>query len=174
MKTIEEIKAAVRDIPDFPRKGIIFKDITPVLQDRDLYHAAVHHLTEAIQDLSVDYIAGIEARGFIFGAAAADRLSCGFVPIRKPGKLPHAVYSEHYTLEYGTDSVEMHKDAFGEGDRVVLLDDLLATGGTALASAKLIEKSGAELAGIRFLIELGFLDGAKALSAYDMRSLITY
>ncbi|MBD3224307.1 MAG: adenine phosphoribosyltransferase [Caldithrix sp.] len=174
MKSIEDIKQAIRDVPDFPHKGILFKDITPVLQNAALFGATVHHLCESVRDLRADAIAGIEARGFIFAAAVADRLNCGFVPIRKPGKLPAKVHQESYTLEYGTDSVEMHQDAVAPGSAVVLMDDLLATGGTALASTRLIEKTGVRLIAVRFLIELDFLKGRDKLSAYAMQSLIHF
>jgi len=171
---IDILKNAIRDIPDFPQKGIIFKDITTILKDSGLYADAVDVMSEAISGNSFDTIVAIEARGFIFGAAMAYKLKKNFVPIRKPGKLPAETVSEEYQLEYGTDRVEMHRDAVREGMNVVLVDDLLATGGTALAAAKLIEKLGGNIVTVLFLVELAFLNGRELLKNYNVNSLIVY
>ncbi len=160
---VDKIKAAVRDIPDFPKPGILFKDITPILKDPILLNQTVDYFYHLLKDKKVQYIAGIESRGFILGSAIAYKLGAGFVPIRKKGKLPGLVERHEYDLEYGTDTVEIHVDAVEAGARVVLLDDLLATGGTAMAATKLLDKLGAELVGICFLIELGFLNGRERL-----------
>ncbi len=174
MHNLNQIKQAVRDVPDFPEKGILFKDITPVLGDKILFKSTIDLLAERIQKYNVGYIAGIESRGFIFASAIAMQLDKGFVPIRKPGKLPYKTYTENYDLEYGSDSLEIHKDALPEGASVVLIDDLLATGGTALAAAKLLEKCGAKLKLIQFLIELTFLNGNSKLDKYNYNALIKY
>ncbi len=172
--SIEQIKNAIRDIPDFPKKGILFKDITPVLQDADLFRETINLLCEPYRNSTVHAVAGVESRGFIFGGAMALQLGCAFVPIRKPGKLPYKTYREEYELEYGRDALEIHRDAVTAGQRIVLVDDLLATGGTALAAARLIERCGARVAGIRFFIELSFLDGLKRLEGYSVASLIRF
>ena len=164
----------VRDIPDFPKEGILFKDITTVLREPKLLNDTIDLMAELVKDRKIDFVAGIEARGFIFGAAIARKLNCGFVPIRKPGKLPYKTFKEEYELEYGTDSVEVHQDAFHENAAVYLVDDLLATGGTALAAARLIEKCGAEVTQIGFMIELSFLTGAEKLKNYTIDSLIKF
>lgn len=171
---IDILKNAIRDIPDFPQKGIIFKDITTILKDSGLYADAVDVMSEVISGNSFDTIVAIEARGFIFGAAMAYKLKKNFVPIRKPGKLPAETVSEEYQLEYGTDRVEMHRDAVREGMNVMLVDDLLATGGTALAAAKLIEKLGGNIVTVLFLVELAFLNGRELLKNYNVNSLIVY
>lgn len=174
MTDLERVKNSIRDIPDFPKKGILFKDITPLLNDPELFDITLSVYFEAAKSLDVDYIAGIEARGFIFGAVLAYKLGCGFVPIRKPGKLPYKTHSVSYSLEYGTDAVEVHQDAVKSGSNVLIVDDLLATGGTALAAAKLIEKCGAHVAGIHFLIELEFLKGAEKIIDYPVKSFIKF
>lgn len=174
MDLIQQLKQAIRDVPDFPQKGVIFKDITPILNDAALFELTINLFAESTKRKDIDYIAGVEARGFIFGAALALQLGCGFVPIRKPGKLPYKIFQEEYALEYGTDSVEIHQDAFENGKQVLLIDDLLATGGTALAAAKLIEKCNAQVVGIRFLIELEFLKGLQKLKDYDVQSFIKF
>ena len=174
MSDIQSIRAAIRDIPDFPKKGIIFKDITTLINNADLFKKTVDLFIETLSGIEVDYIAGIEARGFIFGSAIGLKAGCGFVPIRKPGKLPAKTYREEYALEYGTDAIEIHQDAFPNGINVLLIDDLLATGGTALAAARLIEKCGAKVSGIRFLIELDFLKGIEKLKGYETVSLIHF
>ncbi|MCC7530627.1 MAG: adenine phosphoribosyltransferase [Candidatus Melainabacteria bacterium] len=169
------LKSTIRDIPDFPKPGIIFKDITTLLKDPDAFGFALDVICEQIRKHNVDYIVGIEARGFILGSVVAYNLKKGFIPIRKPNKLPHTVERVEYDLEYGKDSVEVHIDAAGNGHRVALVDDLLATGGTAAAAYNLLTKLGAEVSTIGFITELGFLDGRKKLPAdADIFSLITY
>jgi len=171
--SIEKIEAAIRDIRDFPKEGIIFKDITPVLQSGELFREVTDLLCAPYLDNPPDYIVAIESRGFIFGSAMAYKLGCGIVPVRKKGKLPYTTYDASYELEYGTATVEMHTDALKGGDRVILVDDLLATGGTAGAAVKLIERLGAEIIGIDFMIELLFLDGRKKFSGYTVNTLIS-
>lgn len=169
-----KLKAAIRDIPDFPKPGIIFKDITPILADPNLFRMAVDILTDRHKDESIDKIAAIDARGFIFAGAMADRLKVGLILIRKKGKLPYKTYEETYELEYGSATLTIHQDAFEKGDRVVLVDDLLATGGTAAASAKLIEQAGGKVEEIDFLIELSDLKGREKLVGYKVFSQIVY
>lgn len=164
----------VRDIPNFPEPGIIFKDITPVLKHPQALKEVVDLMTEHARQLKPDLVAGIESRGFVFGLPIAINLGLGFVPVRKLGKLPGEKISEEYALEYGTNTVEMHTDAVEPGQRVVVVDDLLATGGTASAAARLIERLGGTVAGFTFLVELTFLDGRKHLRGYDVCSLIEY
>ena len=164
----------VRDIPDFPKSGILFKDITPVLAHAAAFQEVIDCLVEQAQTWSPDVVAGIESRGFLFGAPVALALGVGFVPLRKAGKLPSAREQEEYTLEYGTGILEMHRDAVLPGQRVLIIDDLLATGGTASASIRLIEKLGGRVAGLSFLIELRFLNGRAALGGYEVQSLLTY
>lgn len=164
----------IRDVPDFPRQGIIFKDITPLLGNTQAFAETVKLISKAAKDLEITHVAGIESRGFIFGAAVAVDLGVGFVPVRKPGKLPCETLRESYSLEYGTDSIEIHKDSLIAGDRVLLVDDLLATGGTMGAAVKLVEKTGATVVRIVFVIELAFLNGREKLSSYDITSLLTY
>lgn len=174
MNRIDSIREAIRDIPDFPKKGIIFKDISPILKNRTLFAEVIDVLTETVNGSQVDYIAGIESRGFIFGSALALKMNAGFVPIRKPGKLPYKTFREAYQLEYGTDALEIHQDAIETGSTVLLVDDLLATGGTARAAAKLIEHCGGNVRDIIFLVELGFLNGIQQLKGYSVRSIITF
>lgn len=166
------LKAALRDVPDFPKPGIVFKDITPILGDAGLFRDAVDALAQAAVGANVDLIAGIEARGFLFGAALAMRMELGFIPIRKKGKLPYRTRSVAYALEYGTAEIEMHADALGARKRVLLVDDVLATGGTAAAAARLIEEGGGEVVLVEFLVELTFLDGRRALGGRPMTSVI--
>ncbi|MCX6925075.1 MAG: adenine phosphoribosyltransferase [Verrucomicrobia bacterium] len=172
--TTEDIKGAIRNIPDFPKPGIQFKDITPVLADARLFSDCIDLLTEGFKPGSVDAIVGIDARGFIFAAAAAVKLQAGFVPIRKQGKLPYQTHEQQYDLEYGTAIVAVHVDALKPGSRVLLIDDLLATGGTAAAAAALVQKLGAQILEISFLIELAFLGGRQKLKNYPVRSLVVY
>ncbi|MCE3235578.1 MAG: adenine phosphoribosyltransferase [Vampirovibrio sp.] len=160
---VDKIKAAIRDIPDFPKPGILFKDITPVLKDPVLLNQVINYFYNQLRDKKIQYVVGIESRGFILGSALSYKLGCGFVPVRKKGKLPGLVERHEYDLEYGTDTIEMHTDAIEPGARVVLIDDLLATGGTAAASCKLLEKLKGELVSIMFLIELEFLHGRARL-----------
>ena len=169
-----EIEGAIRNIPDFPKPGIQFKDITPVLADARLFAGAIDLLTERFNAGSVDAVVGIDARGFIFAAAAAVKLQAGFVPVRKKGKLPYRTHEQDYALEYGTATIAIHVDALKPGSRVLLIDDLLATGGTAAAAAELVKKLGAQILEISFLIELSFLHGREKLKGYPVRSLVTY
>jgi adenine phosphoribosyltransferase len=163
------IKSHIRDIPDYPQPGVVFKDITPLLADAPAFSAVVDGL--AADHGRVDKVAGIEARGFILAAPVALRLDAGFVPVRKKGKLPAATYSQDYELEYGRATLEVHQDAFAPGERVLIVDDVLATGGTARATANLVEMAGATVAGIAMLIELSFLNGREKLPGLDLRSL---
>ncbi len=165
---------SIRSIPDFPKKGIVFRDITTLLKNADALKLAVELLSEKYQNLKVDKVVCIESRGFIIGSALAVKLGAGFVPIRKKGKLPAAVITEQYALEYGTDFVEIHVDAIQPGERVILHDDLLATGGTMCAAVKLAEKLQANIIGISFLVELVFLEGRERLQGQDVYSLIKY
>jgi adenine phosphoribosyltransferase len=172
--TVADIERAIRNIPDFPKPGIQFKDITPVLADARLFSGSIDLLTEKFKPGSVDAVVGIDARGFIFAAAAAVKLQAGFVPVRKKGKLPYKTHEQEYALEYGTATVAVHVDALKPGNRVLLIDDLLATGGTAAAAASLVKGLGAQILEISFLIELGFLSGRDKLKGYPVRSLIVY
>ncbi|MGV3598877.1 MAG: adenine phosphoribosyltransferase [Bacteroidota bacterium] len=176
MELQEQIKSVIRDVPDFPEVGIIFKDITPVLQKPQLCSHMLDYLAKQCAKLNIDAVAAIESRGFMFGFPLALRLGVPFIPIRKKGKLPYEVVSHDYTLEYGTASIEAHTDAIEKGARVLIHDDLLATGGTAGAAAELINKLGGTVAGFSFLIELEFLGGRKNLSAYtqDITTLVSY
>ncbi len=169
-----DLAKTIRDVPDFPVEGILFKDITTLLKDADAFREAIDRLVAHYQDQEIDLVAGIESRGFIFGATMAYLLGTGFIPIRKPGKLPAETERFEYALEYGTDAVEIHKDAIRPGQRVLLVDDLLATGGTASASAHLIEKLGGEVASIAFLIDLTFLNGREKLEGYDVFTVIDF
>ena len=169
-----KIKDLIRDVPNFPIEGIIFKDITTLLKDKSGFSATLDELYNLAKNKGITKVIGIESRGFIFGGALAEKLGTGFVPIRKPDKLPAETMSETYELEYGTDTIEIHKDALEHGDKVLLHDDLLATGGTMEAACKMVEKLGAEIVQISFLIELNFLKGKEKLNGYDVRSLIEY
>jgi adenine phosphoribosyltransferase len=169
-----DLRAFVRDIPDFPRAGIVFKDITPLLLAPGALDAAVAGLAERTRGLDVDLVVAAEARGFILGGALARELEAGFVPARKPGKLPHETVSAEYTLEYGIDALEMHADALSGGARVLIHDDLLATGGTARALCELVSKLGAEIVACVFLVELSFLEGRERLEPYRVEALIDY
>jgi adenine phosphoribosyltransferase len=171
---VSDLGSYIRDIPDFPKPGIMFKDITPLLLDADALSDAVTQLAGWARPLEVDFVVAAEARGFILGAAMARELGAGFVPARKPGKLPHETISAEYILEYGVDALEMHADALAHGARVLLHDDLLATGGTARALAELIEGTGARIAGGAFLVELAFLGGRERLAGYDVHALLSY
>jgi adenine phosphoribosyltransferase len=164
----------IRSVPGFPKEDIIFKDITTLLKDKDGLSEALNKLLNFAKDKKIDKVVGIESRGFIYGALLAEKLNAGFVPIRKPGKLPAKTIRETYSLEYGEDSVEIHIDAIEKGDKILLHDDLLATGGTIEAACKLIERLGGEIVQISFLIELTFLKGRDKLKNYDVRSLIQY
>ncbi len=174
MDSANLLRAAVRDVPDFPKPGIIFKDITPIVNNGRLLRIAVDKYTEAAKAADVQKIAGVEARGFIFGSIVAERLGIGFVPIRKKGKLPWKTASVAYKLEYGEAELEVHQDSFEPGERVALIDDLLATGGTAAAAIQLIQRSGAEVAVAQFLIELGFLNGRELIAPVPIKSILYY
>ncbi|MDI6791728.1 MAG: adenine phosphoribosyltransferase [bacterium] len=169
-----DLKDFIRDIPDFPKEGILFKDITPLWQDPAAFRQAIDTLIDRFKDERVEIIIGAEARGFIIGAPMAYQLGTGLIPVRKPGKLPYKTISASYDLEYGTDSLEMHVDAVSPGQRVLIVDDLLATGGTAKALVELVEKAGAKVIGIAFLVELTFLYGRDKLEGYEVFSLMQY
>ena len=163
METLINVKNKIRSVENFPKPGIVFRDITTALKDAETLRAIVDYLCEQFSDIKIDYIAGIESRGFIIGMPMAYKLNAGFIPVRKPNKLPAATYSQEYALEYGTDKIEIHQDAIPEGANVLIADDLLATGGTAEAACKLIKKAGGNLVGIAFLIELEALKGREKL-----------
>lgn len=173
-KKIIRLDEHIRDIPDFPKQGIIFKDITTLLKHKDAFKHAVDKLTEKYKNKKIDLVVAVEARGFIFGSAVAYKLGAGFIPVRKKGKLPHKTKSVTYDLEYGTDTLEIHHDAINSGDKVLIVDDLLATGGTVKAVTELIRQMGGEIVGIAFLIELEFLKGKEKLKDYPIFSLIKY
>jgi adenine phosphoribosyltransferase len=158
-----QLASLIRAIPDFPLPGILFRDITPLLKDKAGFSSAIDMFVDRFRDEKIDIIVGIEARGYMLGAPVAYALQCGFVPVRKPGKLPYSKLTEEYVLEYGTNTLEIHDDAVGHGQRVLIIDDLLATGGTAGATGRLLERLGADVVGFAFLVELAFLDGRKAL-----------
>lgn len=163
LQVIEDVKGKIRNIPNFPKQGIMFKDITTALKDAETLKKMVDFLCENFKEEKIDYIIGLESRGFIFGVPVAYKLDAGFVPIRKPNKLPAKTISETYVLEYGTDTLEMHEDALEKGDRVLIVDDLLATGGTAAAACNLVTKAGADIVGCAFVIELNDLNGRDKL-----------
>jgi len=171
---IEKIKAAIRDVPDFPKEGILFKDITTLLQDNKCFNESIDAMLECVKDKKIDCIVGIESRGFIFGAVLAYKLGIGFSPVRKKGKLPYKTESVTYSLEYGEDTIEMHVDAVKKDARVLIVDDLLATGGTAQAVVTLVEKIGGTVEALLFLIELDFLEGRKKIDQYDVLSVIHF
>jgi adenine phosphoribosyltransferase len=170
----DQLKSLIREVPDFPKKGILFYDITTLLKDKAGFAALIDRLYEHYKNYQVDLVLGMEARGFIFSPALAYRLKAGFVPVRKPGKLPAETVKYDYALEYGTNSLEIHKDAIQKGQRVLIVDDLLATGGTAEATAKLASMLGAEIAGLGFVVELDFLHGRDKLKGYEVMSLLHY
>jgi adenine phosphoribosyltransferase len=174
MGTPVDVSAHIRDIEDFPKPGITFKDITPLLAHPDALAAAVAGLSEPFRDLGITKVVGMEARGFIFAAPVAVELGAGFVPVRKAGKLPWAVHRQEYQLEYGTDLLEIHQDALSADDRILIVDDVLATGGTAAATVELVGQSGAEVVALAFVIELGFLGGRAALADAQVAALVTY
>ena len=169
-----DLKSIIRNVPDFPKKGIVFKDITTLLKDREALAQAVKNMAEPFRDDGINLVAGIESRGFIFGTCIAMELDTGFVPVRKPGKLPAKTVKQEYSLEYGTDALEIHEDGIRRGQNVLVVDDLLATGGTAEATCKLVESLGGKIAGLVFLIELGFLNGREKLGKRRIVSLINY
>ena len=169
-----DVKSKIRVIEDFPEKGISFKDITTLIQDKHAFKEVVDLMIEDLRDKKVDYIVGPEARGFLFGAAVAYGLGVGFIPVRKPGKLPGDVIREEYELEYGTNTLEIHRDSIKEGDRIAIVDDLLATAGTVLSAINLIEKLGGKVVAMEFLIELQHLKGREKLKGYDVNTLVKY
>lgn len=170
----DELKKYIRNVVDFPKPGIVFRDITTLLKEPNAIKMTLEQLYELSKNLKITKVAGIEARGFFFGAMLAEKLNAGFVPIRKPGKLPSVTESKTYDLEYGNDTIEIHKDAIQRGERVLIHDDLLATGGTALAAAGLVERLGGDVIQLSFIIELSFLKGREKLKGYDVKSLIDY
>lgn len=170
----DQLKKLIREVPDFPKKGILFYDITTLLRDKTGFAQLIDLFSEHYIGKNIDLILGMEARGFIFGPALAYRLNAGFVPVRKPGKLPAATCRVEYELEYGSNALEIHKDAIEKDQRVLIVDDLLATGGTAVATAKLASSLGAEIAGLAFVVELDFLKGRQKLGTYDVFSLLHY
>jgi adenine phosphoribosyltransferase len=174
MTAVEKLRAAVRDVVDFPKPGIVFKDITPILADGELFREAISLICKTAGDAKIDKVVGIDARGFIFAAAVADRLGAGFVPVRKKGKLPWKTRQTAYSLEYGESIVEVHEDAVIPGESILLVDDLLATGGTAAAAVKLLDELGANLVGISVLIELAFLNGREKLSPHPVSAILNY
>ncbi len=169
-----DLKKVIRDVPDFPKQGIIFKDITTLLKDKEAFKYAIDKMVERYRGEEIDQIVAIESRGFIFGSVLAYHLNTGFIPVRKPGKLPSETVSESYQLEYGSDAVEMHKDALSQDEKILIVDDLLATGGTALATARMVEKLGAKVIGFSFLVELEFLKGRDKLKEYNTFSLVRF
>ena len=174
-QTVAQVKEMIRDIPDFPKQGIIFKDITTALKDATTLKKMVDFLCDNFQEQKIDYIIGLESRGFIFGMPVAYKLNAGFIPVRKPNKLPAKTLKESYVLEYGTDTLEIHEDALKKGDRVLIVDDLLATGGTAAAACNLVTKTGAEIVGCAFVIELSDLKGRDKLpKGVNVLSIIEY
>ena len=171
---MDNLKSKIRSVPDFPKAGILFYDITTLLQDAAGLRAAIDSLSLPFRDQGIDAVVGIESRGFIFGAAVADRIDAGFVPVRKPGKLPAKTVKCHYSLEYGTDCVEMHEDGVRSGQRVLIVDDLLATGGTARATAELVKRQGGQIHALAFLIELVALNGREKLAGEQVHSVLQY
>lgn len=169
-----EIEALIRAIPDFPIAGILFRDITPLLKDKQGFRGAIDLFVDRFSGRGIDYVVGVEARGYIFGAPVAYALGAGFIPVRKPGKLPHETLREEYALEYGTNSLEIHADALRKGDRVLIVDDLLATGGTAAATGRLLERLGARVEAYAFLLELTALRGREALQGADVVTFVSY
>ena len=172
--TVDDLRGLVRDIPDHPQRGVVFKDITPLLADAEAFRQAIEGLAEPFARSAVSHVVGIEARGFIVAAPVAHQLGAGFVPVRKAGKLPWRTVAQEYSLEYGTDTLELHVDAVGAGDRVLIIDDVLATGGTAHATAALVAGTGATVVGLGFLIELEFLGGRSRLVDHKIASLLRY
>jgi adenine phosphoribosyltransferase len=174
MADADWLRGRIRDIADFPRPGIVFRDLTPLLGDREALRFSVDTLADAFASLRVDKVVGVEARGFIVAAPVAYRLGAGFVPVRKPGKLPWRTNFEEYALEYGVDRLEMHADGIAAGESVIIVDDVIATGGTARATVRLVERVGATVAGLGFLVELTYLAGREKLEGYDIVSLVAY
>ena len=173
-QSIEDLKGVIREIPDWPKEGILFYDVTTLLKQGACYEKTIQAMLEPYKESRIDLVLGMEARGFIFAPTVAYALNAGFIPVRKPGKLPAPTFHENYELEYGTDRLEIHQDAIKPGERVLIVDDLIATGGTAEATAKLAEKMGAEVVGFSFAIELTFLNGKERLSKYNVHSVLKY
>lgn len=171
---MKDLESYIRDIPDFPKKGVLYKDITPLLQEPEAMKAAVDQFLANLGDVKIDKVVGVESRGFFFATLLAARLNAGFVPVRKPGKLPYKTIMESYDLEYGTDALEMHEDAIKPGENILLHDDVLATGGTAFAACNLIEKCGGKIQHCNFLVEISFLKGRDRLEKYKVDSLLKY
>jgi adenine phosphoribosyltransferase len=171
---MKDFKKFIRNVPDFPKKGIVFRDITTLLKDKDAYRQMIETFYDHYRNRSVDVVVGIEARGFLLASILAYKLGVGVVPVRKPGKLPAETLRVEYELEYGTDALEIHRDAIAKGQKVLIVDDLLATGGTVAATCEMVEKVGGQIVGIAFLIELDFLEGRKKLNGYELLSLIHY
>ena len=169
-----DFKSLIRDVPDFPKSGIMFKDITPLLKDNIAFNAVIRELSKPFKEVKIDQVLGIESRGFILAPAIALELGCGFVPVRKPGKLPADTLKQSYALEYGTDSVEIHRDALSKGKSLLLVDDVLATGGTMEATCRLVEKLGGTIVATCFLLELAFLNGRSKLEPYPVETLLRY
>ena len=172
--TQDQLKAKIRNVPDFPIKGIMFRDITTLVKDPEAFKYVIDNLTERYKDLKIDQIIGIESRGFIFGGALAHRLGCGFIPARKPGKLPAETIEESYELEYGRTSLQLHIDSIKKGDRIIIIDDLLATGGTIRATANMVERLGGDIREIAVVVELTFLNGREKLKSYNIYSMVEY
>jgi adenine phosphoribosyltransferase len=170
----EELRQAIRSVPDFPKKGIVFRDITTLLKDGRAFRKAVDLLYERFKNEKIDKVVSVESRGFIFGAALAYKFGAGFIPARKPGKLPSDTMREEYDLEYGKDALEMHEDSISLNERVLVVDDLLATGGTISATCRLVERLGGKIVGVGFIIELSFLNGRGRLGSYNVQSLVDY
>jgi adenine phosphoribosyltransferase len=171
---MDQLKRRIRHVPDFPKPGILFYDITTLLQDPEGLRLAIEEMARPFKDSKIDIVVGVESRGFIFGAAIADRLGAGFAPVRKPGKLPYRTTRASYALEYGTDTLEIHEDAVARGQRVLIVDDLLATGGTAKATSDLVEQIGGTIVGLAFLVELEFLNGRRNLDGRSIHSVLNY
>ncbi len=171
---MEHLTSLIRDIPDFPEVGVVFKDITPVLANGPAFASLIDHLASPYYDSGITKVAGIEARGFTLATPVAGKLGAGFIPVRKPGKLPYNTVREDYTLEYGTDALEIHTDAAFEGEKILIVDDVIATGGTAAAAIRLLRGIGADIVGFAVFIELGFLDGARMLDGVPLHALVTY
>ena len=171
---MERLRTLIRDVPDFPEPGIVFKDITPLLGDHGAFEASLDALTAPFRDRGIDKVVGIESRGFIMGAPVAARIGAGFVPVRKPGKLPYKTVSESYALEYGTDTLEVHEDSVAAGERVLIVDDVLATGGTAATTVTLMRRLGSEVVSVTVLVELAFLGGRARLDGVPFTSLVVY
>jgi adenine phosphoribosyltransferase len=174
VSTIEELRAKIREIPDFPKPGILFYDITTLLKDPDSFEAVIDRMADAVKDDRIDVVVGMESRGFIFAAPLAYKLKAGFVPVRKLGKLPAETIEVEYDLEYGTATLEVHRDAISDGQRVLLVDDLLATGGTVLGTIELVRQLGGQIAGLSFMVELSALHGRDKLTDYQIHTLLTY